>query len=386
LTRLFLIRHAEAEGNIFRRAHGHFDGQIIGRGHKQIELLKERFKHEKIDAAYSSDLSRTCMTASSIYGPHGLHLNTSEQLREVNMGVWEDVAWGDIEHNYPEMNRLFDRDPANWHVAGSEGYHHVQKRMMGFILEIAQHHDGDTIAAFSHGFAIRSFICGILGIQSSEIKKVPYFDNTAVSLIRYDKGEFTIEYQGDNTHLSAEHSTFANQTWWRAKKERIYENLRFLPLNEGRDRLLIEQCNEERGKECNACTEFAALLADGAVGLLGLGADVGASGEGREASGCSNPVRGPGFGVRRLGSGDEDSGWIEYIYVKPELRCRNYGIQLIGQAVSVFRALGREKLRVAISADNPALDFFGKYEFTKVSDEGGMLILEKNIRNWSDRN
>ena len=54
MTRVFIVRHAEAEGNLFRRIHGHYNSTVTENGRKQLEALQSRFEHEKIDAAYSS--------------------------------------------------------------------------------------------------------------------------------------------------------------------------------------------------------------------------------------------------------------------------------------------------------------------------------------------
>ena len=64
MTDIYLVRHAEAEGNLFRRAQGHWNGRITERGKKQIDALAERFRDIHIDAVYSSDLDRTVETAS----------------------------------------------------------------------------------------------------------------------------------------------------------------------------------------------------------------------------------------------------------------------------------------------------------------------------------
>ena len=63
MTTLFLIRHAQAEGNLYRIAQGHFDSYITALGYKQIDALAERFKNVHLDALYSSDLRRTRTTA-----------------------------------------------------------------------------------------------------------------------------------------------------------------------------------------------------------------------------------------------------------------------------------------------------------------------------------
>ena len=50
MTTLYLIRHAQAEGNLYRIAQGQFDSYITGQGYRQIDALAERFKDIHIDA------------------------------------------------------------------------------------------------------------------------------------------------------------------------------------------------------------------------------------------------------------------------------------------------------------------------------------------------
>ena len=357
-----MIRHAESEGNIYRRAHGQFDGFIIGRGFQQIERLRERFKDESINAVYSSDLSRTCTTAAAIYEPRGLPLNKTERLREVNMGAWEDEPWGNFEYYQPDMVRYFGSDPARWRIAGSEAYEHVKERMMGCMLDIARAHIGESVAVFSHGFAIRAFLCEVLGIPSHDAVKLPYCDNTAVALLRFENGGLSVDYHSDNSHLHKEISTFANQTWWRGENERVSENMRFMPLDTGRDGELMNRCEREMGAELWADTAFTAFLADEPAGLVGL-----------DAGG------GDGAVTRDAGGG---TGRISYIYIKPELRRRNYGVQLLGQAVSVYRRLRRETLQIETVGGSPYNNFFLKFGFVKIGGHDSTDIMEKNIRNW----
>ena len=66
MTTIYLIRHAEAEGNLYRRIQGHWNGQVTPRGQKQIDALAERFRGVPIDAVCSSDLQRTIDTAGAI--------------------------------------------------------------------------------------------------------------------------------------------------------------------------------------------------------------------------------------------------------------------------------------------------------------------------------
>ena len=119
MTQIYLIRHAEAEGNLYRRVQGHYDGDITERGRKQIDKLAERFRDIHLDALYSSDLRRAVTTASAITRYHDLPLITTPRLREVAMGCWEDRPWGEVE--YPREQLVhFNCDPENQDVEGCE--------------------------------------------------------------------------------------------------------------------------------------------------------------------------------------------------------------------------------------------------------------------------
>ena len=93
MTTVYLIRHAQAEGNYFRRFHGQYDSPVTALGRRQIACLERRFADVHIDAVYASDLRRTCQTAESIYLPKNLPLHREPGLREINLGEWEDVPF-----------------------------------------------------------------------------------------------------------------------------------------------------------------------------------------------------------------------------------------------------------------------------------------------------
>jgi probable phosphoglycerate mutase len=108
MTRIYLIRHAEAEGNLYRRIHGHYDSLITENGYRQIEALRRRFETIPLDAVYSSDLFRTVATAEAICRLHDLKPVTRPDLREVNMGAWEDRTWGEVARTDAAQLSLFN--------------------------------------------------------------------------------------------------------------------------------------------------------------------------------------------------------------------------------------------------------------------------------------
>lgn len=322
MTAIYLVRHAEAEGNAYRRIHGQYDALITPNGLRQIEALEKRFADVDIDACYASDLYRTRKTAESVYVPKRLPLVTDARFREVNLGRWEDVPFGYLERFEAEDMYKFNHDERSWFVDGSERWQTYTDRFLRALKEVAQNHEGQTVAIFSHG-------CVLRGVQKrlSRSETVPYCDNTAVSKLIFDGGAFRFEYLNDNSHLSDEISTFARQKWWRQGGGKDY-NMWF------------------RGEGMR----FTAMLGAAQAGFVHL----------RDEPG--------------------ETGWIEACAMEAEFRGRALGIQLIGQAVSCFRALGKTRLAAAVEAEHTqAIRFFEKHGFAKTKQDGGIYILEKSI-------
>ena len=115
-TKIFLVRHAEAEGNLFRVAHGQYDSTVTPQGYRQLACLRERFREERIDAVYGSDLTRTRTTASALYVPRNLPFRPLPLLREIRLGAWEQMSWGDIQRMDPQMYIDFNKRPDPWRV------------------------------------------------------------------------------------------------------------------------------------------------------------------------------------------------------------------------------------------------------------------------------
>ena len=133
MTKIYLIRHAEAEGNLYRIAHGQYNSTITPRGYRQLSALKRRFADIPIDAVYGSDLFRTQTTASAVYKPKNLPFHPLPLLREVRLGCWEQRSWAEIERMDREMLINFNKFPDLWQVEGAETFDVVRDRMLAGI-------------------------------------------------------------------------------------------------------------------------------------------------------------------------------------------------------------------------------------------------------------
>ena len=357
MTTIYLIRHAEAEGNLYRLAQGQKNSNLTDRGWRQVRALEKRFADIRVDAVYSSDLYRTCATASAIYKPKGLPLHRVPALREIHVGGWEQRTWGDIYRQDPQQMEAFSRHFTKWHIEGAETPQQVLDRVLGAVRAIAAENEGRTVAVFSHGYAIRVLLAHLEGYSMEEAGQTPHGDNTAVSMLEAEGGTLRVVFRDDNSHLQTPEFLAGEKV--RKRANALEPGLWFQPLK------LEEQADwfaELVSSVWRDARPFdrEKLLAD-AVHRTTLAGYLG-----------EEPV-----GLVQVGP---EPGWISLACIREDCRKRGFGGQLIGQAVLLARQAGGEKLTVLLGPDSVARDFFADYGFGPVgTSTDGRTVFEKNI-------
>ena len=352
MTNVYLVRHAEAEGNLYRRAQGQYNSLITAKGDRQLEALARRFEGVHLDAVYSSDLYRSLKTAAAIAAPKGLPIIRDPRLREVKMGIWEDLSWGDIEWFWPEELEHFSNFPLLWQAEGSETFLELRRRLTAAVDDIAAKNDGKTIAVFSHGCALRAYLSGLVNGEMGGIENVPHGDNTNVSLIEDAGGEKKLVYLGDGSHLPEELSTFANQKWWREQTALDSSNMRFSSAPEDMAHFLRYRLKAVPDAEF--------------VFSAGRDPDLSVMAYAREdPAGC----------IELSASGE-----ITAIYMEERYRGSGMSVQLIGEAVSRMRARGIPRLFVRVPSGNErAQGFFEKNGFVNKGVNGDRVSFVLDI-------
>lgn len=361
MTSIYLIRHAEAEGNLYRIAQGQYNSNLTDRGWRQVRALEARFEKIPIDAVYASDLYRTCATASAIYQPKGLTLHRRKDLREICVGEWEQQTWGEIYRRDPVQMDNFSRHIDRWYIPGAERPEQVLRRVMGAVRAIAREQEGRRVAVFSHGYAIRLLLATLQGYPLERVGETSHGDNTAVSLLEADGETLRVVFRDDNSHLQTPEFLAGEKN--RKRATALQPGLWFAPLRAEEQAWFLERCAEQAWVDSgwNIPFEKARFLEDTRerttlVGYLG-----------------ETPS-----GLVQLGP---EPGEIALAYIEKAYRNRGFGVQLIGQAVQHARAAGGEKLRVVLAENSPAAGFFRDYGFSLAgkTPEGGR-VLEKDLR------
>ena len=269
-------------------------------------------------AVYGSDLTRTHITASALYVPRGLEFRPLPLLREIRLGVWEQLSWGQIQRMDKQMYVDFNKRPDLWRVEGAETFAQVRDRTLEGIRQIAAENPGGTVAAASHGAALRTLLGTLQGMSLEEIGQTGHGDNTAVSLLEVEGDNIRVVFRDDASHLPAAVSTFRRQSWH--KDDAATE-----------PGLWFRVAAEEDGSR----TEEA-LLEEEVFGTISMALE------------------------------PEALRITDYQLV-PALRGQRYGIQLLGQAVQYARTQGREAL--ILRCPEELKGYFAKYGFVSSGAE-----------------
>ncbi|MBR5272918.1 MAG: histidine phosphatase family protein [Clostridia bacterium] len=218
MTRILLIRHAQAIGNVHGVFQGHLDSGLTEIGKKQLEALAERMKSVNVDAVYSSPLIRAKETALAANKYHNAPFALVDDLMEIDGGDWEGVPFEDIPKLYPEPAGVWMNEPYNFRAPSGETMQSVCNRMVSSIAKIARENEGKTVCVVSHGCAIRNYIGYIRYGTLERLAYVEWCDNTAIYTIDYDNGVAKLVGEADNSHLDKNISTFKKQSWWKKIK------------------------------------------------------------------------------------------------------------------------------------------------------------------------
>ena len=370
MTEIYMIRHVEAEGNLYRMMQGKWDGGVTTLGSMQRDALALRFKDIHIDALYSSPLYRARFTAGAIKAFHDVEIQIEPRVIEIDSGPWEAMPFGNLIKEQGEQFNNFLRSPEDFKIEGAETFFDVQKRAVEALIEIAQRHEGQTVAITSHGVAIRCALTGVLGLRINDVETVPIFNNTGVARLFYEDGKFTAEYINDHSHLEglppSSHSKIT-ALWHKHIDPREHRDFY---IDCYRNSWLAAHGNLEgfNGENYYASaiehykndpeSIYMICNRDEAVGIVEL--DV---------------KRGEHAGY----------GWVSLLYLREDYRSRGLGIQLLGRAIMKYQALKRQTLRLHVSEDNSAaIKFYERFGFKAIATEQGvgskLYLMERPLR------
>ena len=186
-TRIYLVRHAQARGNVEMTFQGHTDSGLTDAGREQLTFLQQRFAKVPIDAVYASPLERAMLTAQAIAAPHGLPVQPDPGLIEIDGGEMEGQAWAALPERYPEQIDNWYHCPEKFDPPKGESMQHVYARAIAAVERIARANPGRQVAAATHGGFLRCYLCYLRYADISGLRQMHLIENTGVNVVEFDE-------------------------------------------------------------------------------------------------------------------------------------------------------------------------------------------------------
>jgi probable phosphoglycerate mutase len=202
MTSIYLVRHGQTAWNKEEIFRGRTDVPLDEMGLRQAELAGRFFQEIKIDAIYSSPLSRAWQTAQKIAHFHHLDVQLLEGLIDMSFGDWEGHAHQEIKEMDPETYRIWRDEPHRVRLPGGETLDDVRERAMGSLEDVVKLHPEQTLILVSHRVVNKVILCGILGLDNSHFWQITQ-DTTAINLIQYKKGKYILSFMNEACHLKS---------------------------------------------------------------------------------------------------------------------------------------------------------------------------------------
>lgn len=202
MTEIYMVRHCEAMGNVKRLFQGSSDFDISETGAKQLEYLKTRFKDITLDGVYTSPLIRARKTALAVIGDRNLKPIDEKGLIELDGGIVEGKPFIETFNSIPGLADTWDNHPEDFAPEGGEKMRDAYERIWNTVKKIAAENAGKTVACTTHGGVTRCLLCRLLKGDITKLSEMPWSENTAVSLIRFDENLIPeVVFCNDTSHL-----------------------------------------------------------------------------------------------------------------------------------------------------------------------------------------
>ncbi len=184
---LLLIRHGATAANL-RRPYilqgRSLNGPLSETGREQVLRAADFLRSFPIRHVHASPMLRAQETAALIAAPHGLTVNTYDELVEVDVGEWESLSWVDIEQRDPEHYARFHADPADTPYKGGESYRDVRNRVVPAFRALASQHLGEMVVVVAHNVVNRALLADTLQLDLRYAKDIKQ-NNACVNILRY---------------------------------------------------------------------------------------------------------------------------------------------------------------------------------------------------------
>jgi len=204
MTRVYLVRHGTTDWNKEEIFRGRLDCKLNETGQAEARALAEYFRDIRLQAIYSSPLSRAMETAQAVAEAKALQVVPHPEFIDIDFGEWQGLPLKEVREKYSELYRLWRERPEAIHFPGGENLARVRARAWEGLQKVIRENPDKTALILSHRVVTKVLICAVLGLDDSHFWHIKQ-DTTAVNCIEHDRGFFVTSLINDTCHLKSIH-------------------------------------------------------------------------------------------------------------------------------------------------------------------------------------
>lgn len=203
MAKLYITRHGQTQWNEERRLQGSKNSALTKLGLQQAMWLSKALIDVEFDAIYASPLERAQTTAEILRADRKIEIQTIDDLRECNFGIWEGWRIDEIDEKFPEESHNFWNQPELYKPIDGETFESVEERVLATIKKIGEEKEGNILIV-AHGIVVKVLMnyfmkLGIETLWENFVKP------TSLSIVDFKSlDDYDVRLYGDTSHYKKE--------------------------------------------------------------------------------------------------------------------------------------------------------------------------------------
>ena len=177
--RLYIARHGQTEWNVQHRLQGMTDTPLDATGRQQAAALADSLKGVRLDAIYSSTLSRSRDTAQTVAG-RTMTVKSLDGLRERFYGHFQGGL--DTDPEFVRRQNVWDD-----RLDDGESLNQLLARARDSLAQIRREHPSGNVLIVGHRITNQMILRALLDLTPDQTVKITQ-DNDEVYLVEFDPG------------------------------------------------------------------------------------------------------------------------------------------------------------------------------------------------------